>query len=51
MELMEKSSDMEFAINFHKQLDKKQGKESPNKAWPELLIEYLKKGGDNERQK
>ncbi len=43
MELMEKSSDMEFAINFHKQIDKRQGKESPNDSWPKLLIEYYNK--------
>ncbi len=39
----QKLSDNDFAINFHKQLDKKDNLNSPNQKWPLFLIEYYNK--------
>ncbi len=43
MEKDEQTKRFDNAIEFHKELDKKLGLESPNKSWHDFLVEYYNK--------
>ncbi len=50
MEKDEQTKRFDDAIEFHKVLDKKQGKESPNDSWHPFLLEYYNKLGEKENE-
>lgn len=45
------SKELDEAVILHKRLDKKEGLKSPNKLWPQDLLEYYNKKEIKENEK